>query len=29
MKYICLGYFEKSKHEGMTEGAKTDVRNML
>src|ERR1700693_6547010 len=20
MKYICLGYYEKAKHEGMTEG---------
>jgi len=21
MKYICLGYFDKGKHEGMTEDA--------
>ena len=20
MKYICLGYYDKAKHEGMTEG---------
>ena len=30
MKYICLGYYEKGKHEAMTEGERQrHVRHLL
>ena len=29
MKYVCLGYYEKEKHESMTEGEQHAMFDML